>query len=121
MRRRELLWLAGGGVAAAQSRGGGWELYFARVWERVEVRLDGPRGPLIRVEGPPCGGATWCAAAGQGGIVLDRWVGDARVIRLYARVVASRGPSQCNVEVRYRGRVFLRWSFSNEEFREIVR
>lgn len=121
MRRREVLWLAGGGVAAAQKSRGGWELYFARVWERVEVRLDGPRGPLIRIEGPPCGGATWCAAAGQGGIPLDRWVGDASVIRLYARVVAKRGPSQCNVEVRYRGRVFLRWSLSNEEYREIAR
>ncbi|MCC6590999.1 MAG: hypothetical protein IT168_30205 [Bryobacterales bacterium] len=120
MRRRTLVGsLIGAAVGLAQPRGGGWELRFQRVWERLEVRLEGPRGPLIRGDHPQCGGSTWCAAAGQGSVSLDRWLGDSRTVRLYARVAASRGPALCNMEAWYRGRLISRFSFNNEEYREI--
>lgn len=97
----------------------GWELVFFRVFERVEVYLDGPKGMLIP---GPCNGATWCVERGQGQLPLAQWVRpDVKIVRLYARVTSRRGFPQCTMETRHNGILLQRWAFTNDEYHEIVR
>ncbi|MBL8291741.1 MAG: hypothetical protein JNN08_07890 [Bryobacterales bacterium] len=121
MTRRALAALLGGPLFAWHV---GWSIVLEEVHDRVEIRIDGPTGKLLRWKGRGSDKVSWtranCEQFPNEQRPLDAWVAkDAPRITLWARVSKESGGGRCKLKVLRDDQVKVRWEFDKVKTGEI--
>lgn len=121
MTRRALAALLGGPLFAWHA---GWSIIFEVVHDRVEVRLDGPTGKLLRWRGRGSNKMSWTKAnceqfPSEECPLGDGVSKDAPRITLWARVAKDAGGARCKLKVLRDDQVKAQWEFNKVKTGEI--
>jgi len=121
MTRRTLAALLGGPLLAWHA---GWSIAFEEVHDRVEVRIGGPAGKLLRWKGRGGDGVSWtrgnCEQFPNEQRGLDAWAAkDKPRITLWARVSKDSGGARCKLKVLHNDQVRANWEFDKLRTGEI--
>lgn len=102
----------------------GWKQWFQKCHGNLELRVDGPEGPLIHWLDRGRGGQfTWSSGDPEDEIRdISSWTGDAAQIRLYAIVVEGGAPEDpfCEMITLNNETPCHRWHFDSDEDNDIT-
>ena len=121
MTRRALAALLGGPLLAWHT---GWSIIFEEVHDRVELRIGGPSGKLVRWEGRGSGKMSWTRANSERfpneEQELDAWVAkDSPRLTLWARVSKDSGGARCRLRILRGGELKAVWEFDKVKTGEV--
>ena len=125
MTRRTFAAVLGGSAAAALHQNiNGWSVVFEEVHDKLEVRVGGKSGKLVKWAERGAEKITWtmadCTAHANETRSLDKWVpGDEPVLTLWARVTKEAGGARCKMKVMRKGQVKATWEFDKTKAGDI--